>query len=101
VTVTGKLATADADLAAAALLVAALLDAAALPGGAEVVLLADVPQPARTAAHAAAVPRAAVILRGGLIEGYFLPDGREGRRGRWRALARTAAAGTDRPSHEG
>jgi hypothetical protein len=80
VTVTGKLAAADAVLAADA-----------LAGGVEV-LLADDPQPARAAAQAAAVPRTAAILRGVLIEGYFLPDGREGRRGRWRALACTAAA---------
>jgi hypothetical protein len=73
VTVTGKLA-ADAELAAEALL------AAGVPLTADEVdevLLADDPQPARTAAQAAAVPSAAVILRGVLIEGYFLPNVRE------------------------
>jgi hypothetical protein len=75
VTVTGKLAAdADAELAAEALL------AAGVPLTADEVdevLLADDPQPARTAAQAAAVPSAAVILRGVLIEGYFLPNVRE------------------------
>jgi hypothetical protein len=70
VTVTGKLA---AELAADALLTADALLAADELGAAAPLLVADDPQPARTAAQAAAVPRTAVIFRGVLIEGYFLP----------------------------
>jgi hypothetical protein len=82
VTVTGKLAAgADAELAADALLAAGALAAADELAGVVELLLADDPQPARTAAQAVAVARTAVILRGVLIEG-LLPPGWAGRKAR-------------------
>ena len=104
VTVTGKLAAVgDAELAAEA-----VLAADALLAGDEVVaegepLLADDPQPARTAAQAVAVPRTAVILRGVLIRGLLPPvtGGKEGETAGAPWPADRGFAGTDRPSHEG
>jgi hypothetical protein len=94
VTITGKLA---AELAADALLTADALVAGAELAAAATLLLADDPQPARTAAQAAAVPRTAVILRGVLIEGFTSSrNGREGRRDRWLALV-----GRPRLGHDG
>jgi hypothetical protein len=86
VTVTGKAAAADAELAAGARLPADDVD------GVDELLLADEPQPARAAAQAA-VPRTAASLRGVLIAGYFLPDWRERKaRPLARLGPRTAAA---------
>jgi hypothetical protein len=76
VTVTGKAAAADAELAAEALPGADAPLAAAEADGLDELLLADEPQPARAAAQAA-VPRTAASLRGVLIAGYFLPVWRE------------------------
>jgi hypothetical protein len=103
VTVTGKLAAADAELAADALpAVGALLAVEELVAAAPL-LLADDPQPARTATQAVAVPRTAVILRGVLIEGLLPPvtGGKEGETAGAPWPVDRGFAGTDRPSHEG
>ena len=90
---------------------AALADGAAEPAGADVdvdvLLLPDEPQPASATAATTAAARAAAALapgpdrEGGFIWGHFLPEMREGRRDRRSPRATPAAAGTDRPSHEG